>query len=155
MVTSGANCSANVQNYTSTFSITDGGLTLNLANFNNNNKGWDVVKAGAKKSKAADPDKVSTSTIITGPITEAIQTVSVNLTLDRGSATAKLYVASDDSYTTNLQTIDYGSVSGNVSFTVPTATANCYYKIEFTCTNTTTTNGVISVSQVVYSTESN
>ena len=156
VVTSGTNCSANVQNYTSSFSITNGGLTLNLQNFNNNNKGWDVVKAGAKKSKAADPDKVTTGTITTSEaITEAIRSVNVGLTLDRGSATAILYVASDSAFSNDLQTIDYGSVTGNVAFTVPTPAANRYYKIEFTCTNTTTTNGVISVSQVVYSTQSN
>ena len=151
--TTGANCSKGVQNYTSEFSITDGGLTLNLANFNNNNKGWTFVKAGARKANTTDSDKVTTGTISAGSITEAIKTVTVSLTLDRGSATAILYVASDSDFTTNLQTINYGSVaSGDVPFTVTTPTGNCYYKIEFTCTNTTTTNGVISVSKVTYST---
>lgn len=155
VLTNGANSSKGVQNYTSSFDISDDGLTLTLQNFNNNNQGWDVVKAGSKKSKAGDPDKVTTATITTSDsIDEAIKTVTVSLSLDRGNATAKLYVASDDSFTSNLQTVDYGAVdTGDIIFTVPSAVANSYYKLEFVCTNTTTTNGVISVSQVVYTTD--
>ena len=139
------NNDSSVQNYTSSFTVTDGELTLSLQNFNNNNKRWDVVKAGPKQD-------VSTATITSPSFEEAIKTVTVSLTLDIGSATAKLYVASDDTFVNNVQTIDYGTVSsGDIVFTVPTATANRYYKVEFTCTNTTKTNGVISVSKIQYS----
>lgn len=151
------NFSAGVQNYTSSFSVTDGGLTLDLMNFNNNNKGWDLAKAGAKKSKAADPDMVTTGTITTSTaIPEAIKNVIVSLTLDRGSATAKMFVATDEDFTSNVQTVDYGALSsGDIVFAVPTPSENAFYKLEFVCTNTTTTNGVISVSKVVYTTDDN
>ena len=151
------NFSAGVQNYTSSFSVTDGGLTLDLMNFNNNNKGWDLAKAGAKKSNAADPDKVTTGTITTSTaIPEAIKNVIVSLTLDRGSATAKMFVATDEDFTSNVQTVDYGALSsGDIVFAVPTPSENAFYKLEFVCTNTTTSNGVISVSKVVYTTDDN
>jgi len=151
------NFSDAVQNYTSTFSVIDGGLTLDLQNFNNNNKGWDLAKAGAKKSKSTDPSMVTTGTITTSAaIPDAIKNVIVSLTLDRGSATAKMYVATDKDFTSNVQTVDYGALSsGDIVFAVPTPSKDAFYKLEFVCTNTTTTNGVISVSKVVFTTDDN
>lgn len=153
-----------VTSYTSSFNTAEDGLTLVVSNFNNNNSAvsvngtknnWDYILAGQKKSKASDPTKVTTGTITTNSaIAEAIKTITVKATIQRGSATAILYVASNGDFTANLQTVNYGTVeTGDVTLTVPEAASNMYYKLEFECSNTTTTNGVLKVEQVSYSTK--
>ena len=42
-----------VSSYTGTFSVTDNGMTFNMAAFNNNNNGWDFVRCGRKNTASA------------------------------------------------------------------------------------------------------
>ena len=147
-----ANCTNN-SSYTGKVTCTIGGDSWVAQNAANNNGGWDYVKIGAKKSKASDPTKVTTGTITTNAAyAEAVSKIVVNGKQDRGSFTSKLIIASNSSFAT-----DKVEIAGATSFTnnqiifeIASPSANKYYKLEFVCSNTTTTNGVIQVSSVEY-----
>ena len=134
-----------INDYTSSWTTISDGLTWTLTNFNNNRKEWSFVKCGRK-------NKASTGTIVSPKVTEAIS--KVKLTIDAITAanvtSIKLYVAKDTGFTQNLQTIEGSKTTGVQTFTIPTPTANCYYKLEFVCTSGTS-NGLVTVSKVVLS----
>lgn len=125
-------------------------IGLNCALFANNGGKYEYVLAGKAKAKGADDPVVSYPYITTAsPISDAIKRVVVSLTVPHGSATATLKVASDNEFTSDLQTVDLGTITaGDKEFTIPSPATNQYYKLEFVCTNTTTTNGVIQVTQI-------
>ena len=147
-----ANCTKN-SSYTGKVTCTIGDDSWVAQNAANNNGGWDYVKIGAKKSKAADPTKVTTGTITTNAAyAEAVSKIVVNGKKDRGSFTSKLIIASNSSFTTDKVEITGATsfTNNQIVFTIPSPSANKYYKLEFVCSNTTTTNGVIQVSSVEY-----
>ena len=137
--------SASVQNYTSSWSATCNGFTWNLQNWNNNQNGWEYVKAGNKNA-------ASVATIITNAaIPAAIKTVTITIDAVTVSKinSLKLYVASSNSFT-NATSYSFDVAVGDQSVTIETPTADCFYKIEADCQKGTS-NGLITVSKVVYS----
>jgi uncharacterized repeat protein (TIGR02543 family) len=147
-----ANCTNN-SSYTGKVTCTIGDDSWVAQNAANNNGGWDYVKIGAKKSKASDPTKVTTGTITTNAAyAEAVSKIVVNGQKDRGSFTSKLIIASNSSFTTDKVEITGATsfTNNQIVFTIPSPSANKYYKLEFVCSNTTTSNGVIQVSSVEY-----
>ncbi len=146
------NCTNN-SNYTSNIKCTVGDDSWSLVNAANNNGAWDYVKMGAKKSKAADATKVTTCSVNTSAAySDAVTKVVVYGTLDRGSVSAKLIYASNSSYTTNkVESSALTSFTdGKMTFVIASPTASRYYKVELVCSNTTTTNGVVSLTKVEY-----
>ena len=142
-----ANMSKGVSAYTGTsFSITDE-LTLDVVNFNNNNKGWDYIKAGSKNG--AYTGTISTHTAIP----EAIKTVI--LTIDAITAanvtSIKLY-SSNSSSSGFTEVGSFAKSSGNQSVTIANPATNKYYKIEVVCTKGSS-NGLCTLSKVVFSTD--
>lgn len=150
---------SSVNNYASSFNTISDGITVTCINFNNNNtsggKGsWTYIQAGAAKANKDDGDKITTGTITTADaISESIEKVVVSVEKLRGSATAILRVASNSIFTENVETVNYGAIAtGNLVFSINAPAANRYYRLEFECTNTTLTNGVVKVTGIQYST---
>ena len=137
-----------ISSYTETWTAKKDGLTWSITNFNNNNwNNWSVIKCGRKNYASVGTIKTDTK------ITEAISTVTV--VVDAATVSKvnsfKLYVATDNSYSTNLQTISVDIAVGNNVFSVPTPTADCYYKLEVDCASGSS-NGLVTISKIVYST---
>ena len=134
--------SKGVQNYTSSWSSTTDGFTVNLQNFNNNNNGWAYVKCGSKSA-------ASVATIITdAAIDEAVTKVAVTIdaiTADNVNS-IKLYTSTNGTSWTVAGTYDKSTGDKEVSLASPTE--NLYYKLEFDCKKSS--NGVVQVSKVEY-----
>ena len=139
------NNSASVQDYTSSWSVTAGGLTCNMQYFNNNQNGWNYVKCGRKNT-------ASVATIITdSAIPEAIRTVT--LTIDALTASKinsiKLYSSSDGSSWTEEGS--FTKATGDQSVVIASPTANKYYKIEADCASGSS-NGLLTISKLTLAT---
>lgn len=139
------NNSAGVSSYTSTWSVTADNLTCDMENWNNNNNGWEYVKAGRKNN-------ASVATIITNSaISEAIKTVT--LTIDAVTAdkinSLKLYVSDNGSSWTEVGS--FTAAKGNKSVSINSPASNKYYKFEANCASGSG-NGLITVSKLVFAT---
>lgn len=136
--------SKGVSSYTDTWSATNNGFTVSLTNFNNNNNNWDFVKCG-RKSYA------SVANIVSDAIDKAVTKVVVTVdAFTSGKINSfKLYVASDNGFTSNVQTISQTISTGDNTFIVPAPTDNQYYKIEVNCA-IGSTNGLATISKIEY-----
>ena len=136
--------SAKIQNYTSTWSATSNGFTCTLTNWNNNQNGWNYVRAGRKN--AASVATITTAVAVPEALTTVTMTVDA-VTTDKINS-LKLYVSSDADFTTK-DTYTVTAAKGNVVFNISNPVANAYYKIEVDCASGSS-NGLIQVSKVVY-----
>ena len=146
-----ANCTKS-SSYTGSVTCKVGSDTWTAANAANNNGKWDYIKMGGKRASDGTTT-VQTGTIVTSAsYSEAITKVVVNGSLDRGTVSAKLIYASNSSFTEDMVESNAltAFTSGKMTFTIASPVANRYYKLEFVCSNSTTTNGVISISSVEY-----
>ena len=116
-----------VSSYTATWSATKDGFTVNLANFNNYNNGWDYVKCGRKNN-------ASVATIITGAVIDEAVT-KVDVTIDAITAanvnSIKLYTSANGSSWTDEGSYTKGTGIKSVALASPTE--DLYYKIELRC----------------------
>jgi len=147
------NNSQGVSSYTATWTNLggDGATTLTLNGWNNNNNGWDYIKAG-RKGNAAE------ASMVLGPISDKVTSIVVSVTtLPNGKNAlnhAYLYVSSSASFDgeNDPDPIDYlddMAANTEVSFDVPSASqgANLYYKILFDI-KSASSNGPLAVDQV-------
>ncbi len=136
--------SKGVSSYTGSFSATNNGFTVDLANFNNNNNGWDYVKTGNKTSE-------SVGTITTNAaIDKAITKIDITIDAISNSNVNSIYVYAGTSASncpTRLGTFE--AKSGVQTITVETPVENMFYKISFDCKKASS-NGVVQVSKVEY-----
>ena len=147
---SAATNSAEISNYTTTWSATCDGFTWDIANFNNNKNAWAFVKCGRK----SDPSVAYIATKTAIP--EAIEKVVITFDSYKAATvnSAKLYVDADATFATAAcQTVTINGAAGNVTVEVPTPTENSFYKIEFDCKADGSANGPIVISKVVYTNE--
>ncbi|GEM_PF-5350873 len=126
-----------------------------------NNKGnWGYIAFGAKKSKGADPDKITAAYVISPKIDKAITKVQVINTTDRnynGIVNLSLDVSTVSSFSTTTDSVDLGVIAhktaGTHEFT-PTSGSdwgtNKYYRVNIDCTNQTTSNGMVSLSYIKF-----
>lgn len=139
-----------INNYTSTWETKNDGITWSVSNFNNNQNNWDYIKCGAKKSGSANVvsnASVSTST----PLPKKIGKVTINTAVANGTFDkATLTVSSNSDFSDILETVNFEAAAGDKSVTISNPKEKLYYKIDFVCTNTTTTNGVISLYSIKY-----
>lgn len=135
--------------YNNTWSATCDGFTWDMTNWNNNNNGWSYVKAGPKGNRNANA-KIETA----AAMPEAISKISITIDeVKNGSITSIVLKSSSTSDFISGTTIETKSAvsAGTVEFTIPSPQNNLYYQLDFTLKNTTTgTNGVATVSKVVY-----
>lgn len=134
-----------VSSYTDTWSATINGFSWTIENFNNNNNAWNYIKAGSKKF--ASVANISTNAAIDKAITKVVVTVDA-CTTDKINST-KLYVASNASFTQNLQTIALVASVGEMVYTINNPSENMYYKLEYDCVQGSD-NGLIQISKVQY-----
>ena len=118
------------------------GITLTLTGFNNNNKGWDYVRCGSKNF-------ASVATIKTGQMSQKVTKVVV--TMDKVTTasvnSAYLEVATDASFTADVQKINVTLAVGDVTYTIPTPAIDCYYRLVYDCAKGSS-NGFIQISKV-------
>ena len=131
----------------------------------NNNGNWAYVSFGAKKG-SGESEKVTEAYVktINTSIPGDITSVSFKVTTARkygGTVVASLEVASDASFETIIDTVDYGTVSQDTAAIhriIPSTGTSWgtdkYFKLNLTCTNTTTSNGMISLENVSFNKES-
>ena len=142
--------SEGVSAYNKSWSVTCDGTQWNIANFNNNNNGWEFIKCGSTKgdyvgtitSDAALPEKISSVVVTIG----SVKTDYLN--------SIKLSVA-DNSAFTNAVVVEAPKAdikAGDLKFTVAAPAADMYYKLSFDC-KTSQKNGVVQVNKVVFSGE--
>ncbi len=139
-----------VGSYVNEWTATIGTASWTLTNFNNNSwkNNWTYVKCGRKAN--ASVATITTAQKCVSAMSSVVVTVD-KVTKASAINSAKLYVASDSGFTTNVQTTTATiSDAGDVTFTVSTPTANCYYKLEFDCAAEGKNNGIIQISKVVY-----
>lgn len=137
----------NIGSYVKTWDATRDGFTWTMVNWNNNNNGWNNVRAGSKN--AASVATITTKTTMP----EAISTVT--MTIDDITATyvnsIKLEVLSvgEDVKETVLGT----AKQGDCVFKISNPQQDCKYKITVDCKKNTAKkakNGFVQVSKVVY-----
>lgn len=113
----------------------------------NNQRKWDYFKFG-EKSKTSDNIIESANAV-----SIAVEKVVVNVktwNVKTGVMKSAILYVSDNSSYTNATAIPTTvlSAAGKLTFDISTPKANQYYKIVMNISNTTDTNGVISVDQI-------
>ena len=122
----------------------------------NNNGGWAYVKMGGKSTNLAN---YSTIYIASPVVASATSKVEVNIIAGSVaksgmSATVKLEVYSDSSLATKVDSTAAVTVTKSAALLEFEPTngvswpANSYYKVVFTCANTSTTNGIVWLDNV-------
>ena len=139
-----------VGNYTSTWTATIGSDSWSIANFNNNNwsSNWSYIKCGSKN--AASVGTITTSSAIDKTINRVVVTVDA-ATIDKINST-KLEVASDQDFTSNVQTINGTMATGDIIYEIPNPTTSQYYRLSYDCQQGSG-NGLVTISKVVYYTK--
>lgn len=126
------------------------GYNWTFKGLSNNSKAWNYVKCGGKASAGNDNAYI----ISKAPIEAALTTVTVNAKKLVGSATGtvKLYVATDSQFAETIGSYDAQTITneGDYVFVISNAQKDCYYKLDFNTTNTTTTNGVLQINKVTF-----
>lgn len=146
-----------VNDYKDTWDATRDGFTWTMVNWNNNNAyvgtnsnkptNWTYVKAGPKGNTNAHA-KIETASVMP----EAISKISITIdAVANGSITSIVLTSSTTTDFTSGTTIEKSAVAaGEVVFTIPSPQNNLYYQLDFTLKNTSSKNGVATVSKVVY-----
>lgn len=137
-----------VSAYNKTWTAKIGGDSWTITSFNNNNwKNWTYIRCGWKTD--ATVASIATDFAIDQPISSVVVTIDKFSTPDKVNS-IKLVVASDASFSNVIETVEApNKEAGEMTFTVTKPTANCYYKVEFDCQQTSD-NGIIQVSKVAY-----
>lgn len=135
------NNSKGISSYTSSWSATANGITLNIINFNNNNNGWSYIKCGSKNGASV----ASLSTGMAQRITKVV------VTLDKISSVNNFYleVATDADFTNVVEIVDGKMASGKQAFVVSAPAAGMFYRIVFDCAQSSS-NGTVQVSAVEF-----
>ena len=140
--------SKGVNNYTSTWSVTCDKVTWTMKNFNNNDNGWDYVKAGSRQN--ASIAEIITDSTMVDAITKVV--VTVDKVTARSVNSFKLIVASDSNFENVIETVSLNIKTGENTFSCTTPIANCYYKIVIDCKKASS-NGIVQISKLEYYTK--
>lgn len=137
------------QTYARTYTSVNafGGTKWKTTGGANNQQQWDFFKFGAKKTTS---DNIIESA---NAVSIAVEKVVVNVSswnVNKGVMNSAILYVSDNSSYTNATAIPTTvlSAAGKLTFDISTPKANQYYKIVMNISNTTDTNGVISVDQI-------
>lgn len=135
-----------VSSYSNSWSATNNGFKVDLANWNNNNNQWDCIKAGAKKTACVAT--ITTNAVINEAISKVAITIDAVTVNNINSIT--LYCGDRaDACTTSLGT--FSIATGEQSVTISSPTSDRFYMISVNCKSGS--NGSITVSKVVYTNE--
>lgn len=139
----------NCNSYTTTWDATIGNDSWKIANFNNNNWGWNWIKCGSKK--AASTATITNSTAFDQPITKVVVNASAIKNVDK-IKTVKLESSKESNFASVSETVtlDLKTLKpGDLTFELKTPIENGYYKLTFDCLKTSS-NGIIQVDKVDY-----
>lgn len=135
--------SKGISSYSSSFSATNNGFTVDVTNFNNSNNAWSYVKTGNKTSTSVGT--IATTSAIDKPITKVVVTIDAITVAKVSNIT--LYSGSTNSCTTNEGTFSLGTGEQAVAISAPAA--NRFYSISFSCEKGSS-NGLVTVSKVEF-----
>ena len=144
---------SNNSSYTTTWYATnsDENFQVKISHGNDNNKQWNYVMFGPKHT--TDTGYIATTSSIDKPIGK----VEVNLNsiiTDRGSIDSLKLITSETSNFANSTEYNFDKASTGVKTVSLEPTANLFYKVEITCTNTQPSsggkNGVASIEYVKF-----
>ena len=135
--------SKSIGDYTSSWSATNSGFTVNIVNGNNNQNGWSYIKFGRRNN--ASVGKITTASAIDEAVTKVTITIDALTAANINSIT--LYTSTNNSTWTSAGT--YTKSTGAQTVTLSSPTANLYYKVEFDCASGST-NGLITIIRVDY-----
>lgn len=135
--------SASVQNYTSSWSATYNGFTVDLVNANNNQNGWSYIKLGSKSS--ASVGMITTHTPIDKPVTKVVLTIDAITSTSVNSIT--LLTSYDGKTYSSVGT--FKSEKGEQSVFLSSPIAAQYYQIKVDCAKGSA-NGLVQISKVEY-----
>ena len=136
-----------VSSYSATWTATKNGQIWNIANFNNNNSGWNLIKAGSKNAASV----ASITTQVTNPVESIIVTVAGVTAANVNSH--KLYVADNANFTSAIEVESAPATiaAGDITYTIPIANRanNQYYKLEYDLAQGSS-NGFLQISKLAY-----
>ena len=153
--TDGSNSYAAAWTYASKYEVFGG---------HNNNADWAYAAFGAKRA-SNESQKVTNAYIktVNSAIAGDITSVAFTVTADKkqnGTVDVTLEVASDAAFNTVIDTVNLGVIDQKTAAThriTPSSGTSWgtgkYYKLNLTCTNTSTSNGMISLSNVSFNKE--
>ena len=134
---------ASNSSYSDTWVAKIGTYEFNIANFNNNNRGWKFIKCGSKK--AASVGTISTKAAIAANISSV--TINIDrITTDKVNS-IKLIVASDAEFKTVVETLEFAKGTGDQTVNISNPATGLYYKLEFDCQQGTA-NGLVTLVSV-------
>ena len=138
--------SKGVSGYNNTsFNSTTDGFVVNVANANNNGKGWDYIKIGGNAG-------AYTGTIITdAAIDKRITRVELAISAITSSkiTSIKLYKSTNKSTWSEIGTFDKSTGTKVVNISASNQAANLYYKIEAVCQKGSS-NGLVTITGVKF-----
>jgi hypothetical protein len=138
------NNSGAISAYDKSWTATASGITLNVANFNNNNNGWNYIKCGSK-------NYASVASLSTGAMSQNITKVVVTIDNITASYVNGFYleVATDANFTNVVEKVNGTPATGEQTFNITTPSAGLYYRIVFDCAQGKS-NGIVTVSGVEF-----
>ncbi|MDE6120827.1 MAG: hypothetical protein K2F63_03460, partial [Muribaculaceae bacterium] len=137
------------QNYTSTWTAQIDEQIWNISNFNNNNNGWDHIRAGRNNNNASVA-KIATAFAYSAQITDVVVTITECADEKVNSFTLTTYT--DEALTNVVETVNATATAGDVTFTLTAPANNLYYVITLDL-QAGTSNGFVRISKVAYLTE--
>lgn len=138
-----------VGNYTSTWEAMIGTDAWEIANFNNNNWGWSLIKCGRKAD--ASVAYIATKFAIDKEISNVSISFDAVKKIDKINSIS-LIVASDADFATVDETVNADLTklaAGDYVFEITTPAANKYYKLVFDV-DVAGANGTIAITKVTY-----
>lgn len=141
--------SKGVSSYSTTWSATKDGFTVNLENFNNNNNSWSLVKCGNKND--ASIGTITTNAAIDRVVTKVVVTIDAITVAKVNGIQLKIDSVStfDSPNVVTLDRPDSEIGTGELTFTIDNPSTNKFYKLEFDCQKGSS-NGLVTVSKVDY-----
>lgn len=143
-----------VNRYDKSFKATNGGYTFTISNASNYNNRWTNIGIGVGGS-------ASTATIVSDTaLKERITSIAMTFSSykESGLDSAKVYVANNADFTDAYSQDFKDSISTNSITTVEIpstySSENMFYKIEFACNGSPSTNAFIRLDQIQYITDS-
>ena len=135
--------SNSISSYTDSWSATNDGFTVDLANANNNGNGWDYIKFGRKNNTSVGT--ITTASAIDKAVTKVVLTIDA-LTASKINSITLYTKTSSGSYDSAGT---FTKATGTQTVTLANPTANLFYKIEVDCARGSS-NGLIQISRVDY-----
>ena len=135
--------SKSVQDYTSTWSATNDGFTVDIANANNNKNGWEYIKMGNKT--AASVGRITTQVAIDEAITKVV--LNIDAVTAKSINSVKLKTSTDKNTWTEAGS--FTVATGKQAVVLANPTANLYYQVVADCQKGSS-NGLITISKVEY-----